>query len=207
MSRRQLRRTLCVTATAIGSLATATTSAGAATAQEIAITNPAFLQPRVGPNNLLNNIGPNDNRITGWRVLGANVDIYGTTRAELTDGYQAVDLNGNNTGGIEQAVSVPAIDAGPKTSVTIGFQAKNNNHPDCPKTTEQKFHVQFAEDPGDRVNFTVHTVTSPGPYRTWQHVTAQFNVVPGVRLLQFVSDNAGYCSALVTKVTASATRP
>ncbi|MEV7595935.1 hypothetical protein AB0O91_00925 [Kitasatospora sp. NPDC089797] len=190
---------------AIGSLATTTSTATAATSQEIPITNPAFIQPRVDPNNLAT-YDQNNNAIVGWRVISGNVDVYGTKLARLGTDFQAVDLNGNKRGGIEQAIPIATLNPAPAAVVTIGFQARNNDHPNCPKDVEQKFHVQFADNPGGRVSFNLFTVNEPGPYADWQPLEAQITSPAGVKMLQFVSDNDGYCSGLITKITAVETQ-
>lgn len=74
--------------------------------------------------------------ITGWEVLPANIDWVsglGTNTLRASDGKYFVDLNGTDTGGIQQT-----FDTNPGTTYTIDFDLNSNNDgpPFIPKAVQ-----------------------------------------------------------------------
>ena len=203
------RRSRLAVLTAVG--VTAATLLGVTSASAdtgISVTNPSFIQPYTEPTdrNSYTHVPLNSNAIPGWRVTNGNVDVFGRTAAKTSNspvvesGSQAVDLNGTQTGGIEQTLRTD-----PNSLVTITFAAKINDHPFCAtweSGNNQSMVVQFAGGTTARP-YNLGTVAAPGRYADWQLMRVVLSATGRHSRLQFLSTNTGHCGPLITDVRAT----
>lgn len=174
----------------------------------IPVTNPSFIQPYTEPTNLSSytHVPLGSNAIPGWRVTNGNVDVFGRAAAKtgnspvVESGSQAVDLNGTQTGGIEQTLRTD-----PYSLVTVTFAAKINDHPFCAaweSGNNQSMIVQFAGGTTARP-YSLGTVATPGRYASWQLLQVVLPATGRHSRLQFLSTNTGHCGPLITDVRAT----
>ncbi|MEV7028431.1 hypothetical protein [Kitasatospora sp. NPDC093558] len=177
----------------------ALTATEASAAVYTPVTNPSFLQPYVDPvgADAFLRINLDSNAIPGWRVFKGNVDVYGRAAAKTTNGSQAVDLNGDTPGGIEQAIPTD-----PGADFRVFFRVRVNDHPFCvanAKGVLQQVRVGFA---GAFVRTTIDVAAAddPGPFRNWAQVNVTLTALEPISRLQFSSDVPGACGALITDI-------
>ncbi|MFC9294732.1 DUF642 domain-containing protein [Streptomyces sp. NPDC057011] len=195
---RAAARTALVVSLATMLAGTAATSASAATV--VPVTNPAFIQPYVDPDNAssLLRVTLGSNAIPGWRVVLGSVDVFGRAASRTPDGSQAIDLGGSERGGIEQTI---ATEKDAEEQVT--FKTKINDHPDCvsgARDVVQEFRVQFAADPEHAEHFDLGSITKPARSSTWTLRRATLWGTDRFSRLQFISDTNHACGPLITDI-------
>lgn len=140
-SLRALTLTIATAGMVVGGVSAATASVWSPVA------NPSFRSPDVDPRS---HTRYDRDRIPGWTVTRGNVDIIGRVAARTGSSSNALDLNGNQRGTIEQNIPVTA-----NQRVIVTFRAGTNVYRDCRGNEAQSFSVGAAAQPNSFRTYTV----------------------------------------------------
>lgn len=144
-------RALTLTAAAVGMVAV---GVGAATATVWSpVANPSFRSPHVDADSHTRYGG---DQIPGWTVTRGNVDVIGRDAARTGTMSNALDLNGNAPGAVEQNIPVTA-----NQRVTVTFRAGRNVYRDCGQNNMQAFSVGLAGQQNSFRTFQVGKADAP----------------------------------------------